>query len=152
MKNKIFCFSVAVIFSIYSCKKSGNNVADKTQTIVLPANGASVINASNQFAFNFLNATLQQDPSADNKLISPLSIYIALSMVYNGADNSTKDSITKTLQLSGIDMNDLNAVCQSLITQLPQEDNKVQLSIANSIWYRQNSFQPYTDFLNATKT
>lgn len=54
-------------------------------------------------------------------------------MVYNGADNATKDSIAKTLQLSGIDINSLNQVCQSLLLQFPQEDNKVQLAIANSI-------------------
>ena len=100
------------------------------------------------FAFNFLHATLQQDNCNNNKLISPLSIYLALSMVYNGADNATKDSIAKTLQLSGININDLNAVCNALITQLPQEDNKVKFSIANSIWYNKNSFQPLSSFLN----
>lgn len=151
MKYKIFLsFIVVILITISSCKKS-NVVAEKTETIVLPANGFSVINASNQFAFNFLNATLQQDTVTNNKLISPLSIYIALSMVYNGADNATKDSIAQTLQLSGININDLNSVCQSLMAQLPAEDNKVQLSIANSIWYRQNSYQPYSSFLNITK-
>jgi serine protease inhibitor len=152
MKNKIlFSFVFTVIIVITSCKKTNNNVADQTQTIVLPANGASVINAGNQFAFNFLKATLQQDTVGNNKLISPLSIYLALSMVYNGADNATKDSIANTLRLSGIDINDLNSVCQSLLAQLPAEDNHVQLSIANSIWYRQNSYQPLAPFLNVTK-
>jgi serine protease inhibitor len=150
MKNKIL-FSFVLVAAITSCKKTGVAVADQTQTIVLPSNGASVINASNQFAFNFLKATLQQDSVINNKLISPLSIYLALSMVYNGADNATRDSIAQTLQLSGIDINDLNTVCQSLLAQFPAEDNHVQLSIANSIWYRQNSYQPLTSFLNVTK-
>jgi serine protease inhibitor len=34
---------------------------------------------------------------------------------------------------------------------LPQEDNKVKLSIANSIWYRQNSYQPIPSFLNTVQ-
>jgi serine protease inhibitor len=153
MKRRFFrsFFLIAIIATITCCKKA-NSVADVTQTIVLPANGAPVIAASNLFAFNFLQADLQQDSVADNKLISPLSIYLALSMVYNGSNNATKDSITKTLQLSGISINDLNAVCQSLITQLPKEDNNVQLSIANSIWYRQNDFQPFPSFLNTAQT
>jgi serpin B len=139
---------VLIILVISSCKKTNPNLTDHTSTIVLPADGTSVINANNQFAFDFFRGTLAQDTANNNKLISPLSIYLALSMVYNGAGNATKDSIAKTLQLSGIDINSLNSVCKELISQLPKEDNKVQLDIANSIWYRQNSFQPLPSFLN----
>jgi serpin B len=34
---------------------------------------------------------------------------------------------------------------------LPQEDNKVKLSIANSIWYKQNTYQPIPSFLDAVQ-
>jgi serpin B len=148
--KKIFsgAFFVLIVTLITSCSKT--NINNHTQTITLPATGSSVISASNQFAFNFLHSTLQQDTTNSNKLISPLSIYMALSMVYNGANNATKDSIANVLQLSGIDINSLNEVCQSLITQLPQEDNEVQFSIANSIWYNQG-FQPLDSFLNVTQ-
>ncbi len=139
---------VQIILVISSCKKTNPNLTDHTSTILLPADGTSVINANNQFAFDFFRRTLTQDPANNNKLISLLSIYLALSMVYNGADNATKDSIAKALQLSGIDINSLNSVCKELISQLPKEDNKVQLDMANSIWYRQNSFQPLHSFLN----
>lgn len=130
-----------------SCKKD-STAPDVTKEIVLPANGESIVSANNTFAFNFLHSALQFDNTNTNKLISPLSIYLALSMVYNGAANGTRDSIGKTLQLSGIDINDLNKACNALITQLPSEDNKVKFSIANSIWYNKNSFQPLTSFLN----
>lgn len=137
-----------MILIVSSCEKSNPIPADNTNTIILPSDGASIINANNKFAFDFFHAALVQDPANNNKLISPLSIYLALSMVYNGADNATQDSIAQTLQLSGIDINSLNAVCKALISQLPKEDNKVQLDIANSIWYRQNSSQPLSPFLN----
>jgi serpin B len=130
-----------------SCKKE-STLTDVTQIIVLPANGVSVVNANNAFGFNFFKAVLQQDNSDNNKLISPLSIYMALSMAYNGAGSATKDSIARTLQLSGIDINNLNTVCNALITQLPQEDSKVKFSIANSVWCNKNSMQPLKSFLN----
>ena len=149
--NKIVCITLAAAMAITSCKKE-TPAADITKTITLPANATSVVNASNRFAFNFLQATLQQDSTATNKLISPLSIYLALNMTYNGAANATKDSMASALQLSGININDVNAVCQSLINQLPQEDNKVQLSVANSIWYSQNDFKPLPSFLNILQT
>lgn len=140
------------MFVVSSCTKTNPIPEEHTQTIVLPANGAAVINANNQFAFDFFRATLSHDPENTNKLISPLSIYLALSMVYNGADNATRDSIAKTLELSGIDITSLNAVCQSLLSQFSKEDNKVQLSIANSIWYKQNSYQPFPSFLNIVQS
>ena len=146
---KIVAFiSLSFFIFIASCKKPNPFVPDETKAITLPADGVAVINANNKFAFDFFRATLQQDTENSNKLISPLSIYLAIAMVYNGADNTTKDSISKTLQLQGIDINSLNAVCKTLISFLPQEDNKVKLSIANSIWYRQNSYQPMPSFLN----
>ena len=141
-----------IVVSMVSCTKSIPAVADKSQTLVLPADGASVIDANNQFAFDLLRATLQQDTTANNKLVSPLSIYLALSMVYNGAGGATRDSMARALDLSGIDTNTLNSVCHALITQLPGEDNAVQLSIANSIWYAQNNYQPLASFLNTTQT
>ena len=143
---------MVIIFVVSSCTKTNPNPQERTQNIVLPANGAAVINANNQFAFDFFRATLTQDTENNNKLISPLSIYLALSMVYNGADNATKDSIANTLQMSGIDIASLNSVCLSLLSQFPQEDNKVQLSIANSIWYKQNSYQPFPSFLNTVQS
>ncbi|MGN6193489.1 MAG: serpin family protein [Ginsengibacter sp.] len=136
-----------VIFA--SCNKPNPYEPDETKTIVLPVDGSAIINANNKFAFDFFNAALKQDSENNNKLISPLSIYLALSMAYNGANNSTKDSISKALQLSGIDINSLNELCHTLISMLPQEDNKVKLSIANSIWYKQNTYQPIPSFLDA---
>ncbi|HEX4372189.1 MAG TPA: serpin family protein [Puia sp.] len=152
MKKIFICLLVTIVVTQFfvSCKKDGA-VADHTQTITLPANGSSVVAANNKFAFNFLQASLQSDTSSRNKLISPLSIYIALSMVYNGANNATLDSISKVLQLSGISIDDLNATCQAFLQQLPTEDNEVQLSIANSIWYNKNSFQPLTSFIDTTQ-
>jgi serine protease inhibitor len=153
MKKVLVCVLVTFITTCFfvSCKKS-SAVSDHTQIITLPTNGASVIAANNKFAFNFLRASLQSDTTFNNKLISPLSIYLALSMVYNGANNATLDSIAKVLQLSGISIDDLNSTCEALLQQLPTEDNEVQLSIANSIWYNKNSFQPLTSFIDTTKS
>lgn len=141
---------VCIVSAITSCKKESIDAKDITKTIVLPANGAAIVNANNAFAFNFLHAALQLDDADKNKLISPLSIYLALSMVYNGVDNATKDSMTKTLQLAGIDINSLNEVCNALITQLPQEDNRVTFSVANSIWYNK-TLQPLNSFTDVVQ-
>ena len=147
-KNFSLVFCLFLILLISSCAKNPSLPDQRTNIIILPPNGSSVIQASNQFAFDFFHATLQNDADKNNKLISPLSIYLALSMVYNGADNATKDSMEAALRLKGTDLKSLNDLCNTLITSLPDEDNKVHLAIANSIWYRQNSYQPFSSFLN----
>jgi serine protease inhibitor len=91
---------------------------------------------------------LQQDTASDNKLISPFSIYMALSMVYNGSAGSTRDSMAGTLALAGISTAELNDVSAALIRQLPSEDSKVSMSIANSLWYQLDGPQPLSGFLD----
>jgi len=139
-----------LVLGLLSCKK--DNSPAVTRTLDLPPGSDAVIEASNQFAFKFFNTVLQQDPALNNKLVSPLSVYTALSMVYNGAANATRDSIGKTLQLNGISIDDLNALNKALIQQMPTEDNKVAMNIANSIWYNKNAPQPIPAFLNTMQT
>ena len=137
MKRILTVITLALVLTtcLLSCKKDAG-IKQVTKTIVLPANGEAVVQANNQFAFKLMQSVIQADAGNTNKLVSPLSIYLALGMVYNGADNATKDSMAAALQLSGLTINDLNNACKALIEQLPGEDNKVALYIANSIWYR----------------
>lgn len=140
---------VCCVLSI-SCSKSNEPEPGIAKSIELPQNGMAVADAGNQFAFDFLHRSLQNDPVQNNKLISPLSIYLALSMVYNGADNATRDSIKHALKLDNISIDDLNKTCQALIEQIPGADHKINISIANSIWYNQSK-QPLSAFLNTTQ-
>jgi serpin B len=131
-----------------SCHKSVQSPGT-SKTLDLPAGSPAIITAGNQFALNFFGSLLQQDTASNNKLISPFSIYMALSMVYNGSAGATSDSIAKTLALEGISTTELNAVSAALIKQLPSEDSKVTLSVANSLWYQQTGPQPVPGFLNS---
>ena len=120
---------------------------DVLKPVVLPANAAGIIQSNTDFAFDFLHAVLYNDNTPTNKLVSPLSIYIALSMLYNGANGATLDSIQYALRLNNAGTAYLNNTCKALLKQLPFSDNEVSLAIANSIWYDQ-SLQPLQSFLN----
>lgn len=140
-----FCLLSLLVLGFLSCKK---DISIVTRPLNLPPGSNAVIDASNQFAFKFFNTVLQQDPALNNKLVSPLSVYTALSMVYNGAANATRDSIARVLQLNGIPIEDLNALSKALIQQMPKEDSRVTMDIANSIWYNRNGLIPIPAFLN----
>jgi serpin B len=130
-----------------SCHKNVQT-PDTSKTLILPAGSPAVIAAGNQFAMNFFGTVLQQDTASDNKLISPFSIYMALSMLYNGSAGATRDSIAAALVLAGISPAQLNTVSKVLIQQMPSEDSKVSLSVANSLWYQQNGPQLLQGFLD----
>lgn len=136
--------------TLLSCHKSNPNPTPANyEPLSLPANGTAVIDASNDFAIRMFRATLSIDAVDNNKLVSPLSIYTALSMVYNGAAGSTRDSMTHTLALNGIDIGMLNAVNKAMMEGLSHEDSKVQLSVANSIWYNTIQPKPLPSFLDS---
>lgn len=126
----ILCFAL----TFASCHKAVQGPGVDTP-LDLPAGSSAVTDAANQFAINVFQQTLHTEPAEANLLISPLSIYLALDMTYNGAAGATADSMAATLQLSGVPLGQLNSVSHALLQQLPKEDSKVQLSIANSIWY-----------------
>ena len=91
--------------------------------------------AHNAFGFNAFK-TLAEAEGNNNIFISPSSIALALSMVYNGATGETKDAIEKTLRFKDLDISSVNQQSLGLINLLKNPDPKVELSIANSVWAR----------------
>ena len=98
----------------------------------------------------------EAEPNKDgNIFISPTSLFMALSMVYNGADGVTKDEMAKVLQVEGIDADELNSANASLMNLFHSSSERIQLNIANSIWLNENYHfqddfaQNNRDYINA---
>ncbi len=104
-----------------------------------------IVEAHTTFGFNVLKSLAST--SEDNIFISPSSIALALSMLYNGARGATQDAMAKTLALEGIDLKTLNQESLGLINTLNNPEMGVELAIANSVWAREGvSFEK--DFLD----
>ncbi|MDH7461413.1 serpin family protein [Chitinophagaceae bacterium 26-R-25] len=138
------------VFSFTACTKDDSS--GYFNNLKLPENTTTVVTGQNEFAYNLFNRQLQAETSNGNTLVSPLSVYLCLAMAYNGADGQTKAAIEQALAIKGITIDDVNKVCQAIITQMPQEDGKVALSIANSVWYTNSTAAPLNSFLDATST
>ncbi len=119
-----------------SCSTSGQLTSPQIKQ--LPEQAENAIQAQNNFGFTLFNLVNQTDQSDENKLVSPLSVYMDLSMVYNGAHLHTKKAIQKALQLHDIDINLLNKTNAILLHNLPLADSSVNIDIANAIWYKNN--------------
>jgi len=145
MRNIILLF---VILSFSSCQKE--KIQKDPIPIVISEKAQEVLNASNQFGFEILQKAFEE--SGDNNLmISPLSITQALSMTYNGADGETKTAFENVLHFTGQTADEVNQAALDLTTALLEVDSKVDIKIANSIWYRED-FSVEQDFINANQT
>ncbi|SFF52270.1 serpin family protein [Thermoflexibacter ruber] len=143
LKNNILIF---LFLFIFAC--SSPTINDTSED--LPNIGdvpKSFTEATDDFAFNLLKTTNASEPAEDNIFISPLSVHIALGMLLNGADGTTAQEINKVLGLGGMDIEQANRFYASLLTNLPKADAKVNLNIANSIWYR-NTFPVESSFIS----
>lgn len=97
---------------------------------------ARLVESQTAFGLALFEA-LQEESPTGNVLISPASVAIALSMVYNGAAGDTQAEMAEVLRIQGIDLADLNQGNQVLQRYLTNADPAVELAIANSLWVNQ---------------
>ncbi|MFD1862542.1 serpin family protein [Planococcus chinensis] len=89
----------------------------------------------NRLGFRLMDDLSQTEDG--NKFISPLSLYMALSMVYNGAAGPTKDELANVLGAEGISPEEMNRANASLSMQFADRPEGIELNIANSIWAKE---------------
>ena len=107
-----------------------------------------VIAGGNDFAFTLLRE-VDAGHRGRNVLLSPLSASMALGMTMNGARSATFDGMRSALGLDGLEQSEINASYRDLIVLLRELDPRVQMRIANSIWYR-HDLPVESDFLDVT--
>src|SRR5690625_2295834 len=117
----------ALLITLVGCQDEQQGNGQPTETV-----DESFIQSHNTFGFNLLQNIAENE--TDNIFISPTSVLVALSMLYNGADGMTQDEIAETLQLDGIDITTLNEANETLLSILDQETDDITLKLANSLW------------------
>jgi serine protease inhibitor len=94
-----------------------------------------LIEVDNSFGLKLFREINAQD-TGKNLFISPLSVAMALGMTYNGADGETQEAMARTLELENMTIQEVNESYRDLIALLLDLDPRVELALANSIWYR----------------
>jgi serine protease inhibitor len=125
-----------------ACSRSApaaNDMPPPLAALATPLTASELVvrDAANAFAFSLwgrVNAA-QRDT---NVLLSPLSGSLVLGMVLNGAANETAREMHATLHLRDVSLADINQGYRLLVSRLVALDPSVTMSIANSIWYRQD--------------
>ena len=134
-----------VLLCLLGCFRDDEPIDDILTAIDDP-DFANVASANTEFGFNLLTALRVESP-IENIFISPLSISMALTMTYNGAVAETERAMAEVLEIEELDRDAVNRSNRTLRESLRNRGEKVEITIANSIWGRQGvAFN--TDFLN----
>lgn len=100
---------------------------------IIPGKMKEIVRPGLEFGFR-LFAEVSRKESERNILISPLSVSLALSIVYNGARGKTRQAIAKTLQVDEMKPDELNQGNASLLASLTDPDPRVRIIVANALW------------------
>jgi serpin B len=141
------CALLVATATLAGCDGGADKVAQSTTS--LPAAVAkakadntevspALIVTDNTFGLSVLQ-TLQAQNGSVNIAISPVSLALALQILYNGAAGSTQDTMTQTLQLGSLSAQQINDGNAALQAALIGADPQVELKIANSLWVHLNS-------------
>lgn len=152
MKMNLVHLTLILVISLFSaCKKveDPKSVAGEPVKINLTAKSSEVIEASNQFGLKLYRDIAMDEPG--NMMISPLSAGAALTMLMNGTKNDTYSQIRDMLGYDAdLSTEEINEAYQNLVEQLLTADEKVNLSLANAVFYRER-FQVKAPFVESMR-
>lgn len=142
--------SLFVICSLLLASCNRESVDQPSTNITTTEKSAKIIAADNQFGLEIFQNLNNLQTEQKNTIISPMSISLALAMVYNGTCEDTKAQMENMLHKSGISPDDINQNYKELVSALISHDPKVELNISNAIFYR-NTFPVKSEFINTNK-
>jgi len=121
----------------YSAEEAYDNRADPAH--ILADEYASAIDysfmaAHTQFALKCFKEIEDAEPGDQNIFFSPLSLQIALTMMFNGAEGSTYDAMARTLEFQDFTLAEINEQFLNLVRSLESADHSVTFHNANSAW------------------
>lgn len=157
------------LFGIFCCFLSGGFLFQKQLLALFPPSSSpevlqlraeqistrpaimedQLVNSQTQFGFKLLQELFSQNDH-QNTFISPTSIALALSMLYNGAEGVTQQEIASTLEYQGLSLEEINHSSQVLQQLLNDTDSEITLAVANSLWAREE-FEIKSQFLETNK-
>ncbi|MDP2888448.1 MAG: serpin family protein [Bacteroidota bacterium] len=138
--------SMLLLTFLFSCNNAENE--PKVTDLTPNEKSAKIIAADNQFGFELFRKVDASLNEPKNTMISPMSVSLALAMVYNGTEGNTKAQMEQMLHKAGMTSEDINQSYKDLVAALISHDPKVELSISNAIFYR-NTF-PKKDAFKTT--
>ena len=151
MMKRYITYILVILISInflLSCEKA-DPIQKEIPKITLNKKAAEILEADQAFGFELFREVCLMSEE-DNIMISPLSVSYALGMTYNGAAGTTLQAFNDVLHFGDLTSEEVNESYKDLMDQMLNLDDKVEFSIANSIWYRLG-FPVLSEFIATNK-
>jgi serpin B len=111
-----------------------NEPPEPAKPILLTTKQAERASIDNRFAFTIFKEVSASEGT--NTFFSPLSLSMALGMLYNGTSGDTRTEMAQVLGMANFTDAEINEYYQKMMQALLSIDPLTDISIANSIWYR----------------
>ncbi|MDR3297564.1 MAG: serpin family protein [Prevotellaceae bacterium] len=140
MKNNFFLALLLCTAATAGCSDKGSSAIDADAELV-PAKPIALSAAQKQRAEldnRFALAMFRNVSAAvgSNTFFSPLSLNMALGMLYNGTSGDTRTELAQVMGFADFSEAEINEYYQLMSDALLSVDPLTELGIANSIWYR----------------
>ena len=106
---------------------------EPAKPIALTTKQSEKVAGDNTFSFNLFRQVATSDEK-NNAFISPLSVTMALGMLYNGTSPDARAEMSEALGMNNFTDTEINEYYQTMSQALLKVDPLTALSIANSIW------------------
>ena len=137
MKKRIICYAIAgIVLATVSCGKNDGNEGnvEPAHPIDLTVKQSDKVNGDNAFALRLFQLIARQD-DGENAFISPLSVAMAMGMLYNGTSGDARTEMAQAFGMADFTDEEINAYYQKMSQALLDIDPLTTMLIANSIWY-----------------
>jgi len=84
-----------------------------------------------EFVFDLYHQVASHE---ENMFMSPVSVYLALTLLYNGAHGETREEIGELLNPNNLELREFNEKCVDFREYLEEGTDGIELSLADSIW------------------
>ena len=128
-----------------------NNTNSRPSMPPITITADNIVDANNQFAFNFYSQISQDEKTKDqNIFFSPLSIFTAFAIAYEGA---VQDTATQMQQTFGFESDDKkrHTKIADMMSGLDHKEDWYKLNVANALWVKEN-YTIKQDYLDTAKS
>ncbi len=125
-----------VFIGLMACDWGGasDDVKTTPNLRALQAYEKEMVFSSSKFSIDLFHQLMEH--GEENHFFSPYSIHQALSMTMNGNEGEVLEEFIQLLRYEGLSTEEANKAAKELTQFLKELDDKVNLNIANAIWYR----------------
>ena len=109
----------------------------------------SIASANNEFAVDFYKQILDEEED-ENIFYSPASLYVAFSLLYEGAKENTAQQIEDVFGFESDAFARQNATAHTL-SSLNRDDDYVTLNMANALWIT-DEYEIYESYLDTARS